>query len=143
MSALHLGPSEWTDGSDVTWEPWTDGHAVGFKIMRRHKETLFVHPTHETIPGYWDRHVQALVNPTPEEAGVVNLLKGWFAYADYHSHRYESSIGEDSVLGADWARIGASIRGLLNGVLGRLDAGALDAVICNALVTEGFDPNTL
>ena len=41
----------------------------------------------------------------------------------------------------EWARIGAGLRGLLNGALGRLDAGTLDSLIADTLRAEDFDPD--
>lgn len=86
---------------------WGHRHTVGFK-------NHFV-PTHEHQPLH--------------EAGIVHLIRGWAEYADAHFHRFESTIGEDSVLGEEWAQIGSALRGLLNGELGRLDGGTLDGLI--------------
>ena len=90
--------------------------------------------------GNWQgRHADAIMNPGTHEAGIVNLLRGWLQYADRHSIRYESGIGEDFVLGDDWKNIGQSLLGLLNGELGRLDGGSMDSLIRNTLKAEGFN----
>ncbi len=91
--------------------------------------------------GEWRlRHAAAIVSPHGPEVGIVHLLRGWLAYADCHLRRYESTIGEDGFLGPEWAKIGGAIRDLLNGELGRLDAGSLDTIICNRLEENGFSP---
>jgi hypothetical protein len=92
----------------------------------------------------WQRnHVGAINFPNRSEAGIVALLRGWLQYADTHKARYDSGIGEDGVLGKDWAAIGHALLGLLNGELGRLDGGSLDSLIRDTLTAEGFDPDNL
>jgi hypothetical protein len=66
------------------------------------------------------------------------LIRGWALYADAHRERYGSGIGDDGVLGPEWAKMGEAIRGLLNGDIGSLDAGTLDAFIGETLRAEGF-----
>ena len=73
----------------------------------------------------------------------MELLSGWLRYADAHRGAYESGIGADYVLGPAWAQIGAGLRALLNGELGRLDGGTLDGLLCSTLTAEEFDPETL
>lgn len=90
-----------------------------------------------------ERHAAAMHSPKGCEFGVVTMLRGWLEYGEQHRNRYESGIGEDGVLGKEWAAIGAALRGLLNGELGRLDAGTLDKLLCHTLEAEGFDPDTL
>jgi hypothetical protein len=51
------------------------------------------------------------------------------------------SVGEDHFLGKSWARQGFALRELLNGETGRLDCGTLDAILCDNLSEQGFDPN--
>ena len=90
------------------------------------------------------RHLAALSAPrAPFEPAYVHLLTGWLGYADAHNEQYQSGIGDDGVLGPHWARIGADLRGLLNGELGRFDGGTLDSLICRTLEAEGFDPDRL
>ena len=104
----------------------------------------FQRPNFGTLPntGDWqDRHLDALRSSDGSEQGIYRLLHGWATYADRHRARFELGIGEDYVLGPPWAAIGAALRNLLNGDLGRLDGGTLDAFICNTLAAEGFDPD--
>lgn len=93
--------------------------------------------------GWGERHAAALVAPHGAEIGIAVGFKGWCAYADLHWKRYSSEIGEDSVLGPAWAQWGAALRTLLNGELGRLDAGTLDGIIANNLEVQGFNPDDL
>ncbi len=74
------------------------------------------------------------------EIPMVAMVKGWAAYADAHAARFHSKIGDDSVLGPAWAEMGRGLLRLLNGELGHLDAGTLDAFLRDTLVEEGFDP---
>lgn len=93
--------------------------------------------------GWATRHISAINAPRGAEVGIVSLLRGWMQYADTHSQRYESGIGEDGVLGDEWVKIGDALLGLLNGELGRLDGGSLDGLIRDTLRAEGFDPDNL
>ena len=83
-------------------------------------------------------HNAAFVQPWDCDAPLISMLDGWLAYADHHHRQYESSIGEDYVLGPEWAAIGRALLGLLNGVIGRLDCGTLDGLIRGVLAAEGF-----
>ena len=89
------------------------------------------------------RHMKAVGMPTNSEGPLISMLRGWLNYADRHYLAYESTIGEDGVLGPEWAKIGASLRELLNGELGRLDGGTLDGVLYDTLKAEGFDPDQM
>jgi hypothetical protein len=94
--------------------------------------------------GNWQtRHLLAVQGPRGPEQPIVHLISAWLAYADSHRERFESGIGEDGVLGENWSKIGAELRGLLNGECGRLDCGTLDGTICSALEAEGFNPDML
>jgi len=94
--------------------------------------------------GWSTRHLQAVECPrTGFEGAFVGMIKGWLAYADAHTQAYASNIGDDCILGPAWRDIGASLRVLLNGHLGRLDAGTLDRVLCDAAARQGFDPDAL
>jgi len=92
--------------------------------------------------GEWrNRHKAALTLARGSERGVLSLFKGWLLYADQHKQRFESKVGDDYVLGPQWVKIGLALRELLNGELGRLDSGTLDAGILDTLSAEGFDEN--
>lgn len=87
------------------------------------------------------RHAEAWIIPHGSEVGIVGMIRAWAKYADQHRTRYESSIGDDGVLGVEWANIGRALLGLLNGELGRLDGGTLDGTIRDILSGEGCDPD--
>lgn len=90
------------------------------------------------------RHLWAIGNPRTEfERALVGMLLAWLAYADAHESAYGSAIGEDGVLGPEWAAIGVALHGLLNGDLGELDGGTLDRLLCAVLTQHGFDTETL
>ena len=56
--------------------------------------------------GWQDRHRTAIYKPMGFETPIVHLLGSWIEYANVHAARYESSIGDDSVLGPAWAQVG-------------------------------------
>jgi hypothetical protein len=90
--------------------------------------------------GWSRRHFDAVVLPADLfERALVGMLGGWLLYADAHQRAYASSIGDDAVLGQEWAVIGAGLLGLLNGHLGRLDGGTLDNVLRDTLHANGIN----
>ncbi len=99
--------------------------------------------------GWAVRHRDAFRRPTTvgresrHVAGtsVAFLIRAWLLYGDAHRAVYDSRIGDDYVLGDEWATIGVALRGLLNGELGELDGGTTDSIILGALGAEGFDEN--
>ena len=94
--------------------------------------------------GWSQRHIQAVTLPVDFfERAFVGMLGGWLLYADAHQKAYGSSIGDDGVLGREWAGIGAGLLGLLNGHLGRLDGGTLDNILRDALQANGINPEEL
>jgi hypothetical protein len=95
------------------------------------------------VNGWQGEHAKALHIPRGAEIPFVSLLNGWLEYADSHSRRFETGIGEDYVLGPQWAAIGSALLSLLNGELGRLDGGSLDSLIRDTLAAEGFDADKL
>lgn len=120
------------------------------KQLSSYAARLAKHPKHESTLGYWQRHEDAMTRPQGIERPIARMLQAWLIYADAYLERYhatsggeQSGISDDGVLGLEWARIGAALRGLLNGNCGRIDCGAVDAVICDTLKDEGFDPDTL
>lgn len=93
--------------------------------------------------GWRTQHNMAVYQPSQHGETVAPMLRAWERYAIDHKARYGSPIGEDYVLGPEWKAIGIGIRGLLNGVCGRLDCGTLDAFILNTLAENGFDTEKL
>lgn len=114
--------------------------------MTQHYRKQLTAPSNTSgnMGGWKERHTAAMACPRTEyEKALVELLSGWLRYADAVEERWESGIGKDYVLGPNWAQIGAGIRGLLNGDLGRMDAGSLDGLLCRTLEAEGLDPDSL
>jgi hypothetical protein len=91
--------------------------------------------------GWQDRHDAAIDAPKGFEVPIVAMLKGWALYAERHKAEYDSLIGDDGVLGSEWAEIGKALLGLLNGQLGRLDGGTLDGYIWNFAEKHGANLN--
>jgi hypothetical protein len=80
-------------------------------------------------------HRPSRTEPSPE-AALARLIAAWMAYADAHRDAFGSRLGADGFLGPKWASIGESLRGLLDGDLGRMDASTLRDAIDAALDTE-------
>lgn len=88
---------------------------------------------------YMERHYAAMANPKGTEKPIVAMLTAWEDYAEWHEDRFESSIGDDYVLGRAWTNIGMALLDLLNGDCGRLDCGHLDAQIRDRMERAGID----
>lgn len=108
------------------------------------------HPITECLPPsrfvkeYWYRnHFDALRFPVDFEVGIVHGLQAWLDYAGQHARSYSSLIGEDGVIGEHWKDWGLAIRGLLNGVCGRLDCGTVDGFILRVLQEHGINTDEL
>lgn len=87
------------------------------------------------------RHGQAVVNPTPVEQPIVDLITAASAYIG----QQEATFGKpwrDYVLGEGVAQILEGLRELLNGEIGRLDAGTCDMLICDMARRIGWDLDT-
>lgn len=93
--------------------------------------------------GWGKRHVLAWRAPGSLEEPIVSLFEALANYADRHFVRYESPIGHDRVLGVGWLMIAKAIRIMLNGDLGRLDAGTLDALLFDLTAAAGFEREEL
>lgn len=114
-------------------------------MKQEHLIKLYERPkAHGEFTGWAKEHECAVYHPREDsERAIVELFTGRLRYADAHRRRYESGIGCDGVLGEEWAAIGKSLIGLLNGECGRLDCGTLDSLARNVLHSEGFDPENL
>ena len=84
--------------------------------------------------GWAKRNFTAAAFPSlPQEEAIVALCDGVKWYLD-------TLDGEsDYVLGAGVGQIIEGIRVLLNGDIGRLDAGTVDAWLCDAALAAGWD----
>ena len=78
---------------------------------------------------YRYQHCEALNSPNKFEQPIIHIANGLDQYAEQHKARYESPIGDDSVLGEYFKQIAEGLLGLLNGECGRLDCGSMDVAI--------------
>lgn len=86
------------------------------------------------------RHHSAMTSPKPGfEKALVTLAQGLELYAAAHQEAYDSPIGDDGVLGAEWLDMAKSLIGLLNGEAGRIDCGTFESMIRNLAANNGFD----
>lgn len=87
-------------------------------------------------------HCRAFTSPKQNhpEWSLVYGIEAWAVYADFHYQRYEAPISEDQILGKVWRGWGESLRRLLVGETGRLDAGTLNSLIWRILEHNGFTP---
>ena len=97
-----------------------------------------------TTTTWKERHTDALVTPYPGvESALVNILRALDHYDRYYSSRFGSAIANDYILGAAWLEIAKAARTLLNGELGRFDAGTLDKMILAHVEDAGFTEDEL
>jgi hypothetical protein len=110
-----------------------------------YESTLFANRALPNTNGWQDRHdaairtVQTHPKDVPFQQPMVDMLKAWAGYAEDHKARYESKIGDDSVIGREWEAIGDALRGLLNGETGALDCGTVDGFILRTMRANGVN----
>ena len=109
------------------------------------KAALF-RPMAQAMSGqHWAKQHQAATREgdgafaPPFEQSILRTLASLAMYADAYAERYESPIGNDGVLGESWCEMVHGLRGLLNGDIGRLDGGTLDAAILALYKAAGFE----
>lgn len=92
-----------------------------------------------------EQHNRAINTPRLAHGEVLGrLLDAWALYAQGYKAQFpESKLGDDYVLGEAWKSIGCELRTLLNGPLGRLDGGTLDAFILDTMSAAGVDTEAL
>ena len=87
-----------------------------------------------------ERHVTAWRRPSGDvELAVRDQIDGWSRYAENYKTRFSSPITSCGVLGPVWIEQGRLLLDLLNGELGRLDAGTLDGLIRRVVLEHGGD----
>lgn len=77
------------------------------------------------------------------ERGLVAGIHGLAHYAAAYEAEFGDKVGTDGVLGVAFAAQLRGWRALLNGPLGRLDGGFLDAAACALWDMAGFAPEEL
>lgn len=87
-----------------------------------------------------DAHDCARYYPRPGiETAMAIMLDGVTEFVAAYRDRYEAPISEDAILGDEGiARILLGLRTLLDGELGRLDAGSLGDEIASIVVNAGW-----
>lgn len=104
--------------------------------------------------GWHGRHVKAWRMPGSQGPGahgegryferpLRDLFIALADYADAHALRYGSALGDDCMLGPAWLDALKAARVLLNGELGRLDGGTLDALAFDMAEAAGFERDAL
>jgi hypothetical protein len=81
-------------------------------------------------------------SPVNGGAAVAQVILAAASYADAHQNKHETPVGHDYVLGEGFASILQGARTLLNGDMGNLDCGTLDAMILDIASVNGIDPDT-
>lgn len=108
------------------------------QLLLAKKFGLLANPTFGNIGDWQGRHNAAVSAPCAgTERALVSMLTGWLEYAAFHQDCWGDLIGNDGVLGEEWAAAGKAIHGLLNGSSGRLDCGTLSTVIHDTMMAQG------
>lgn len=94
---------------------------------------------HEKLPAWKAHHEAAMRMPISDwERAIVGMFHAWRLYAQTYRHRFQTSVGDDLVLGDAWEAQGVALLALLDGETGaRLDCGSLDTAIRTVLESEG------
>jgi hypothetical protein len=106
-------------------------------IHRAHALTLSER-RHSAAPDWARRHINAFTRSN----AIAYMIEALGMYADRHYDRYESTIGDDGVLGEGWASMAQGLLTLLNGELGGLDGGTCDGIIREMMRANSVDPDT-
>lgn len=97
-------------------------HAFGSAVLVKYLELVESRGTLRRSP------LQVLRDPKSGfEESFGMLLMGIMCYGQAYEERYDKPILQDVVIGDAWQSILDGMRGLLNGELGRLDSGCLEA----------------
>ena len=91
-----------------------------------------------TITTWKDRHNAAMQHPVKFERPLHKLINALRSYREEHLKQYGSKLSDDYVLGVAWYKIAQATRDLLNGEVGRLDAGTLDTLLYQNMTAAGF-----
>lgn len=90
----------------------------------------------------WGREHNASVSRAVTGSHRHPILSAALALADYADHyralHGDSLIGQDSVLGSYWLLTASNLIKLMNGPLGRVDAGTVDRALRQLALAVGF-----
>lgn len=73
------------------------------------------------------------------DGGIPSLVIAYGTYADQYFERFESKLGEDTLLGNHFRNIGVAILGLLDGPLGDLDSIWIEHIVTNIALSHDVD----
>ncbi len=86
------------------------------------------------------KHNRAVLHPEAgPELAIISLLDGIEEYRFRHRIRYDSEVEDDGVLAEGVSKIAEGVRVLLNGEIGRLDAGTIDGYLVKLLERCGVE----
>jgi hypothetical protein len=109
--------------------------------MNRSKRLLTIKPDMpiDTLQAWENRHNQAVTCPTPGEAVIIAMIQAVALYIRQQEEGTDDLPWYDYVLSVGVGEMIGGIRTLLNGDLGRLDGGTLDAVLWSLAERASFD----
>ena len=84
-------------------------------------------------------HIKAMVEPVRFEIPISSMLRAIQDYAALYRERFESTIGNDGVLGEGLKDMIQGLRVLLNGDCGRIDCGTIDSKLCELAERHGIE----
>jgi hypothetical protein len=79
--------------------------------------------THKSTMPPWDAHKVAMSCPWPPETTIVFALRAATSYVEHYRETCDGDVADDSVLCCGVAMILGGVLVLLDGDIGRLDAG--------------------
>jgi len=76
------------------------------------------------------------------DKAILTMLEGFLAYPHEYNDAIGGKVGDDAILGPEWANIGMAIIGLLQGPTSRrLYCGLIDGQIREAIEAQGYNPD--
>lgn len=105
---------------------------------------IFANPKAPDTGGWRTRHNDAVSNPGRLEHPIIYAALAIGNYSKNYAINYGANVAEDAILGQEAILpMIRAFRTLLNGELGRLDAGTLDAWILAVAKEAGFTEEDL
>jgi len=73
------------------------------------------------------------------DGGIPSLVIAYGEYADQYYEKFESKLGEDSLLEEHFRSIGSALLGMLDGPIGELDRVWMEHIITNISLSHDVD----
>lgn len=73
------------------------------------------------------------------DGGIPDLVIAYGEYADQYHEKFESKLGEDSVLERHFRNVGLALLGMLDGPIGELDRIWMEHIITNISLSHDID----